>query len=80
MREKIDKLAERINLLLDLVASHEKMNQALKDENSRLQDEVKRLTREGQLLRTTQIDNSQLVKSRLVGVLDRLEELEEISR
>jgi len=80
MQGKLELLAERVEKVLGLLDRVKHDNLSLKQENERLKAELVGLRKECRELKLESADRSQAVKSKLMSVLDRLEELESFSR
>ncbi len=80
MQGKLELLAERVEKVLGLLDRVKHENLSLKQENERFKAELVGLRKECRELKLENADRSQAVKSKLMSVLDRLEELESFSR
>jgi len=78
MQGKLDILSEKVEKVLNLLERVKSENAALKEENQKLKTELASIRKEYRNLKLGSADQSQAVKSRLVTVLNRLEELESL--
>jgi peptidoglycan hydrolase CwlO-like protein len=79
MIDKLQKLQDRIEELLNHVDTLRKENNALKAEAKEHGSELAKLKDQLDLLKREQADQSEAVKSKLNTMLSRLEELETIT-
>ena len=78
--DKLDLIGERVDRLVARLRELEGENEQLRQTNRDLTSEVARLRKDCQALRVESADRSEAVRSRLGGVLDRLDQLESIAR
>ena len=69
-------LEEKVDRVLAQLDELKAENIALKEENSELRSELVKIKRDFESLKLTHTDRSNQVKTKLVSVLNRLEELE----
>jgi FtsZ-binding cell division protein ZapB len=79
MAERYEKVEERVSRVLKLVTRLRDENGGLKRRNEALAHELAALKRKCQELEVASRDQTEAVKSRLTGVLTRIEELEHLS-
>ena len=80
MSEKLSLIAEKVTKLIELLDTVKERNSVLETENAALKKEVKKLQNELFSIKSHDVDNSQLVRSKLTGILERLDELEHIGQ
>ncbi len=79
MKEKIDKIQEKVEELIGRLEKQSQVNKSLKSDNQDLKNELSGLKRQ---LKDSQLgsgDTNEAVKRRLNSVLDRLNELESLA-
>jgi len=76
--EKVKLLAARVERLIVYTRQLEQDNQALKADKKLLSDELTGLRAECNRMKLESADRTQLVTEKLTGVLQRLEELEQL--
>ena len=79
MTDKFALLEEKVDRVIGQLSNVKDKNANLSDENSRLVSELTRLGKTVRKLELAQADQSELVKTKLVAVLERLSELEAIA-
>jgi FtsZ-binding cell division protein ZapB len=78
MSGKLESLAEKVEKVLALLDKIKSENASLKRENAKLRSEAAGIRKEYRKLKLGSADQSEAVKSRLVAVLGRLNELESL--
>ena len=78
MADKLDLLIGKIEALLQRVESTSAENKVLKTENRQLRSELDKTHKRYDRIGVQSADHSATVKSKLAGILDRLEQLEEL--
>lgn len=78
--EKLAQLSEKVDQLIDRLATLQVTNQTLASDNQELRSKLIKLEDELKGLKLKSADQSQAVKSHLTGVLSRLTELEQIGQ
>jgi FtsZ-binding cell division protein ZapB len=78
MDEKLDLLFEKVERVADLLDLTRRHNAELKDENNRLKTELAEVNRELEALRLTSADQAGRTRTKLLTVLDRLDQLEKL--
>jgi len=76
--EKLQQLSLKVERLIKWLEQLRQDNKNLQAENAELKNELSKLRDDVFALKQTRADQSQIVKTRLSGILDRLEELEQI--
>ncbi len=77
---KITQLIDKMNKAVDYIEELQGENAALKAENSEIRSQLSRLQNETKKITLMSSDQSQVVKAKLAGVLERLDELEQIGQ
>jgi hypothetical protein len=78
MDEKLDLLVEKVERVAGLLEATRAHNAELKEENTRLKAELAEATRELESLRLDAADQAGRTRTKLMTVLDRLEQLEKL--
>ena len=78
MSGKLESLAEKVEKVLVLLDKVKGENASLKQENEELRAKMAGIKKECRQLKLGSADQSEAVKSRLMSVLGRLEELESL--
>ncbi|MFH2049703.1 MAG: cell division protein ZapB [bacterium] len=78
--DKVLKLIDKMNSAVDYIEELLRENAALKAENSQIRSELNSLKNETKKMNLLSADQSQVVKAKLAGVLERLDELEQIGQ
>ena len=78
MQEKLQAVIARLNDVLDYVEQLQKENASLRDESTSLQKQLQSMRGDLDRLKLENADRAEVIKSRLGGVLARLDELEGI--
>ncbi len=78
MDEKLDLLFEKVERVADLLDATRRHNAELKEENSRLITELTEVNRELEALKLNSADQAGRTRTKLITVLDRLEQLEKL--
>jgi FtsZ-binding cell division protein ZapB len=76
MSDRLELLDKKISQVLDRLDSLKKDNEALKEENGSLKSQLGQLQQDLNILRLGQNDQAEMIRSKLVSVLGRIEELE----
>ena len=76
--EKIKQLASQVDKLVAWLEQVRKENEQFRSENTELKQEIQQLRNEVFSLKQDKADRSQVVKTKLTSILDRLDELEQI--
>ncbi len=76
MSDRLELLDKKISQVLDRLDSLKKDNAALKEENGSLKSQLGQLQQDLNTLRLGQSDQAEMIRSKLVSVLGRIEELE----
>lgn len=79
MSKKIDTLFSRAEKILDALEAARDENKELRRENIRLKSELTSIGKEYKHLRLQGGDKEQQVKTKLHGILDRLDQLESMA-
>ena len=79
MSKKIESLFDRAEKILDALEAARDENKELRRENARLKSELTSIGKEYKHLRLQGGDKEQIVKSKLHGILDRLDQLESMA-
>ncbi len=79
MPEKLATLIEKVEKLLDLHESLKEENLELKDKNHKLIRELNKFRKEFDLIKVNSADKNERVRSKLTGIVERLEKLEELA-
>jgi regulator of replication initiation timing len=79
MSEKLEQLAQKVDLVLSRLEQVQAENRTLKLEKDNLKKELLQLRKEHEALLVQQNDRSEKVRSRLTVILDRLDQLETLS-
>jgi len=79
MSKKIESLLDRAEKVLNTLEAVRLENKDLRSENVRLKAELTSIGKEYKHLRLQGGDREQLVKSKLHGILDRLDQLESMA-
>ena len=79
MSEKLELMFEKVEQVLALLDRTKAENASLRDENKLLKVELTKIRKEYNSLRLEVTDQRDKVKSKLVGILDRLDQLEDIA-
>ncbi len=78
--DKVLKLIDKMNSAVDYIEELLRENATLKAENSQIKSELNNLKNETKKINLLSADQSQVVKAKLAGVLERLDELEQIGQ
>ena len=78
--EKFDQLSEKIDLLIDRLEELRRENRLLKEDKFSLERELQRAQDQLKKVEIKAADRAQTVKSKLSGVLTRLNELEQVGQ
>lgn len=78
--DKVLKLIDKMNSAVDYIEELLRENAALKAENTQFRSELNNLKNETKKINLLSADQSQIVKVKLAGVLERLDELEQIGQ
>ena len=78
MDEKLDLLVEKVERVAELLDATRAHNAELKEENSRLKSELADAARELESLKLTSADQAGRTRTKLLTVLDRLDQLEKL--
>ena len=78
--DKVVHLIDKMNKAVDYIEELMQENTALKAENSQIRSELNNLKNETKKINLLSSDQSQVVKTKLAGVLERLDELEQIGQ
>ena len=78
MDEKLDLLVERVERVAELLEATRAHNAELKEENSRLKSELADATRELESFKLNAADQAGRTRTKLLTVLDRLDQLEKL--
>ncbi len=76
MSDRLELLDKKISQVLDRLDNLKKDNASLKEENASLKSQLGQLQQDLNTLKLSQNDQSETIKSKLVSVLSRIEELE----
>lgn len=79
MSEKLELMFEKVEQVLALLDRTKAENASLIDENKLLKAELVKIRKEYNSLRLDVTDQKDRVKSKLVGILHRLDQLEDIA-
>lgn len=79
MAEKLAILIEKVEKLLEMLDSFKKENLELKNNNSMLLKELTKVKKDNNSLKITAADKNDKVKTKLTGIVNRLEKLEELA-
>jgi regulator of replication initiation timing len=79
MSEKLELMFEKVEQVLALLDRTKAENASLIDENKLLKAELVKIRKEYNSLRLDVTDQKDKVKSKLVGILHRLDQLEDIA-
>lgn len=79
MSEPIQQLAERVDQTLALVEQLKAENGGLKDELAELRTQLTTLRKEHKRLQVANNEQAQTARTRLTGVLNRLDQLEQMT-
>ena len=79
MSEKLELMFEKVEQVLALLDRTKAENASLHDENRLLKAELTKIRKEYNSLRLEATDQKDRVKSKLVGILDRLDQLEDMA-
>lgn len=79
MSEKLELMFEKVEQVLALLDRTKAENASLLDENKLLKAELVKIRKEYNSLRLDVTDQKDKVKSKLVGILHRLDQLEDIA-
>ena len=80
MPGKLESLVEKAEKVLDLLERIKRENVSLKKENVALKAELTGISKEYRQLKLDHFDRSDEFKSRLLAVMSKLDELEELHR
>lgn len=76
MSDRLELLDKKVSQVLDRLESLKQDNASLKAENASLKSHLGQLQQDFSSLKLTQNDQAELIRSKLVSVLGRIEELE----
>jgi len=76
MADKLELLAQKVDQVIDRLESVTEENKNLKKANRELTRELARLRKEYDGLKVSLADKSDTVKTKLTGILDRLDQLQ----
>ena len=79
MDNSMDLLLDRVEKALDLIETLEADKKELKKENARLKAELNKSAKAYNAIMLTKTDHKEKVKSRLIGILDRIETIESMT-
>lgn len=79
MSEKLELMFEKVEQVLALLDRTKAEKASLQDENKLLKTELTKIRKEYNSLRLEVTDQKDKVKSKLVGILDRLDQLEDLA-
>ena len=79
MKDKLELLSDKVEKVCQLVEILQDENHTLKEYNTILEQDLSKFRKENEELKIKLADQSDSVKTKLTGVLNRLEQLEEIS-
>lgn len=79
MSEKLEQLAQKVDLVLSRLEQVQAENRTLKLEKDNLKKELLQLRKEHEAVLVQQNDRSEKVRSRLTVILNRLDQLETLS-
>lgn len=79
MSEKLQQLAQKVDLVLSRLEQVQAENRTLKFEKDNLKKELLQLRKEHEAVLVQQNDRSEKVRSRLSVILERLDQLETLS-
>ncbi len=79
MSEKLELMFEKVEQVLALLDRTKAEKASLQDENKLLKTELTKIRKEYNSLRLEVTDQNDKVKSKLVGILDRLDQLEDLA-
>ena len=78
MDEKLDLLFEKIERVADMLEASRKHNAELEQENDRLKTQLVETNRELETSKLTSADQAGRTRTKLLSVLDRLDQLEKL--
>ena len=79
MSDKLNLLFDKIESLIEKVEELQEKNNILKSENKQLAAEVAKFSKANQNLELASSDKTDIIKTRLKSILNRLDQLEEIA-
>lgn len=79
MSEKLEQLAQKVDLVLSKLEQVQAENRTLKLDKENLKKELLQLRKEHEAVMVQQNDRSEKVRSRLSVILERLDQLETLS-
>jgi len=79
MSDKLNLLLDKIESLIKKVENLQEINNTLKSENKQLKIELTKFSKTNQSLELASSDKTELIKTRLISILSRLDQLEEIT-
>jgi regulator of replication initiation timing len=79
MSNKLNLLLDKIEDLIEKVETLQESNKTLKSENRQLKIELSKLSKANKNLKLGSSDKTDVLKTRLTGILNRLDQLEELA-
>lgn len=76
MSDKLERLDKKISQVLDRLEHLKQDNASLKEENASLKSQLSKVQQDLSSMKLSQSDQAEMIKSKLVSVLGRIEELE----
>ncbi|MCP4684334.1 MAG: cell division protein ZapB [bacterium] len=76
MSDRLELLDKKVSQVLDRLESLKRDNASLKDENASLRSQLGQLQQDLDSMKLSQNDQADVIRSKLVSVLGRIEELE----
>ncbi len=73
-------LREKVERILTLLEHVKQENRSLREENKKLREQLSSIQKEYNNFKLKDADKAQNVKSKLISILDRLEELESLHK
>ena len=80
MTDTLDQISQKVDQLLQIVKNLKVANASLQGENEQLKTQLTEFGKEQKSLSIKSADQSELVRSKMQSVLNRLDELEELAR